>query len=301
MAIGENGGQPWVIWDDGEGGKAEIEPSWTSDGRALAFVGRSVGPAGPYDNVLYVLREGDTEPSVVVRQELTSLRYPDWSPDGKRIAYVSGVNGVNGVNGFNPSVVRIIDLSTGLDRPVVALTTDQRFIDVVWSPRGDRLLATAVTRNFDYSIWSMRPDGDPHLTLVSDDRRGDPNYGYPAFVPGGAAVLVAKGEFADGEYLGSSLALADPSLRWSRSISQQLGEEEYADFGPSPRRAVYVQFTFEDPASSAVAILDLVTARSTTLVPAGDGLRRAYPDWQPVGRCGPWSSDTSGPPPATAT
>lgn len=36
-----------------------------------------------------------------------------------------------------------------------------------------------------------------------------------------------------------------------------------------------------------MAILDLLTARSTTLVEAGDGLRRAYPDWQPVGRCGP--------------
>jgi hypothetical protein len=141
--------------------------------------------------------------------------------------------------------VRIIDLSTGVDRAVVALTNDQRFVDVMWKPRGDQLLATAVTRYFDDSVWSMRPDGNPDLTLLSDDRRGDPKYGYPAFVPGGAAVLVAKGEFVDGEYVGSSRAIADPSLRWSHSISRQAGEEEFADFGPPPRRVVSVQFAFE--------------------------------------------------------
>ncbi len=81
---------------------------------------------------------------------------PSFSPDGKRMAYVSD-------RGGNPQIY-VLDLSTGTNRRI---TFGHKYAaSPAWSPRGDRIAYQAQT-NGAFQVATIRPDGSDMRILTS--------------------------------------------------------------------------------------------------------------------------------------
>ena len=66
----------------------ELSPSWSPDGKELAYVGNPETIYGT-GSIWRRALDRDAEPRLVRQEETTWRARPDWSPDGKRIAYAS--------------------------------------------------------------------------------------------------------------------------------------------------------------------------------------------------------------------
>ncbi len=289
MAVPATGGTPRMLWDRADAVQGELDPAWSPDGGSVAFAGRLTDVSGVLmDNRLYVLRAGATEPQIVVNQlgQRGGLRYPTWSPDGTRIAYLTAVPPADQpYRGL--AWVHIVDPTTGQDRFLTGFPEPLVTPDITWSPRGDQLLVTTLNpTNNHWSVYSIRPDlaGPRPTILISDDVGARGSTGFPTFLPGGRAVLVEQDE-PDGT--ASRLYLADPQLKQLVPVTPQPGWESQPDFGASPLRAVYQQYN-DDRTATSVSVLTLPTGRIRTLVPPAPGVYVGQPDWQPVLGCRPW-------------
>lgn len=292
-AIPATGGTPRVVWD--RLGQGELDPAWSPDGRSIAFVGRTPptpSPAGynVADSRLYVLRSGESEPQILVEHfaQRGGLRFPAWSPDGQRIAYASGVQ-PDGADYRGLAWVHLIDVKTGSDRlltvmpgvPDVHMNLFTLSLD--WSPRGDQLLITSRDAVYNWSIFSINPSAAvPQLAKLTHDNA--PAMAYPAFFPGGRAVLV---EQDSSDFLTSRLKLADTRLRHLVPVGTATGWDTQPDFGWSPLQATYQHYN-ADRTETSIAILTLPTGTSHEIVPHADRTVVEEPDWQPVIGCHPW-------------
>ena len=303
-AFAPAGGTSRVIWDDPADSHAELDPAWSPDGRSLSFA--TIEPAGvspqgfPLINSrLKVLRPGASEPETVVEQlgRRGGLRHPTWSPDGKRIAYLTGVPPID-KSDQGLAWVHVVEVATKSDTFLTGVElTAQRAVALTWSPRAEELLFTAwEMKTGNWTIYSARPDpADPQLTArVSNDHSRQPRVDvalpvmYPAYLPGGNALLVGH-EAADEASLGLDLT----STGFGRFIPVRAAEgfNIQPDFGISPLQAVYQHSTGDSlfsPTESSIAVLTLPSGRSKTLVSPEEGVLVEQPDWQRVLGCRPW-------------
>jgi len=72
-------------------GMHDTQPSWSPDGKTLAFISIPAGTSGNY--LLQTVRSDGSAVKTVV-SNVTEMQFPTWSPDGKSIAYQSR-NGLN--------------------------------------------------------------------------------------------------------------------------------------------------------------------------------------------------------------
>jgi TolB protein len=135
------------------GGKVIVFPSWSPDGRYIAFaiggffqrpvVPGQLGLIRPDGSGMRMLTEGKA-----------SSGFASWSPDGKRLVYRVMGDGQQGL--------RVLTLDDGK----VATLTNEYDTFPVWSPRGDRI-AFCSFRDGDYDIYTMRPDGSDVRKLTN--------------------------------------------------------------------------------------------------------------------------------------
>jgi TolB protein len=156
------------------GGKVIVSPTWSPDGRYIAFaIGgffeRPVVPAQlalirPDGSGLRMLTEGKA-----------SSGFASWSPDGKRLVYRVMGDGQQGL--------RILTLDDGK----VATLTNEYDTFPVWSPRGDRI-AFCSFRDGDYDIYTMRPDGSDVRKLTNSHG----NDAHPIWSPDGNWIVFSS-------------------------------------------------------------------------------------------------------------
>jgi len=153
----------------------ENEPTWSPDGNYLVFASDR-----PLDNQL------DHEVSSfeygqyhlfrmnVQTGEITNLtsglgqdRDPAYSPDGKRIAYISDRNGIHNIY--------VLNLETGEDVAVTDILTGASHPS--WSPDGDKLVFASFNNGgFDiYLMEEIRPHGEGGMLALTPGQ----HFGYP--------------------------------------------------------------------------------------------------------------------------
>lgn len=158
------------------------QPAWSPDGSQLAFISpcqrRLDSPREFYsDTSLFMVSADGSD-----LEQLTNIPgadfEPDWSPDGKRIAFTSIRDGNR--------QIYLLDVDT---RSVVRLTQPDVNIEnsqPAWSPDG-KLIAYLVKRLGTYQVWTMSATGQENVQLV---RSGQSLWDYaPAWSADGKVII----------------------------------------------------------------------------------------------------------------
>ena len=153
---------------------AALVPTWSPDCQWIAFGfgtffgGRGFAPA----NVFMVKADGSENKQVT--QSKVNAGFPAWHPDGKTLIYrVWGTADSPDTRGL-----RSLDLASG---QIKVLTSDWDNFPFI-SPSGDRVVFTRRMPDFDFEVFTMKPDGtdvkrltttrgaDAHATWSSDGK-----------------------------------------------------------------------------------------------------------------------------------
>jgi Tol biopolymer transport system component len=136
---------------------ADVRPSWSPDGKRIAFQSNRSG-----DYQIYVVgADGSNEKALTTTQQ--DFRHPAWSPDGKLLAVDAGGSGVR--------EVYTIDVETGQMNQVTRLGTNLSFPS--FSPDGKKLSFFAY-KDGELALWTVAADGsDPKLLVpaVASEKR----------------------------------------------------------------------------------------------------------------------------------
>ena len=243
--------------------RAEDQPSWSPDGRTIAFV-RNVGG----DSEIFVAHADGTH----VRQ-LTDNRYfeytPSFSPDGERIVY-SGSEG----GGADIWVMR----SDGTRRRMLA--PGEGAGGPVYSPSGKQVAFASHERDYA-DVYVVRSDGS-HERRLTDSPDDD---GFPSFHPSGRLIAYSRER---GRPFLQRIYLMKPDGTERRPVTTGQGPS----VSPDGERVAFWR------APDAISLGDIYVGRldgrqMRRLTTDGDNW---YPAWQPVAAAaagGPTGADQS--------
>jgi TolB protein len=161
-----------------------VRPAWDPQSGELVFVRFTASPAGE-DSEILVTQNG----LQAIRPLVThtgSQDDPDVSPDGRFLAYSSGL--VISLRQSGVRVVRqlwVMDLASGV--PTLLVPGTHQDIHPDWSPDG-KWLAFASDRSGDFEIWVVRSDGTGLRQVTS----GPGSKTWPAWSPDGRKILYTR-------------------------------------------------------------------------------------------------------------
>ena len=214
-------------------------------------------------------RDGSTEvytlalDSLAVRQitdftepELAN-RFPDWSPDGLELVFVS-----ENSDGIGDLYIVAAD-GTGLRR----LTSDRaRHENPAWSPDG-HWIAFEKGNGEDWGLYLIRPDGSGVRRVKGE------NLFHPSWSPDGGRLAVVTGE--EPEYHGAVLSLGSSELQRITPEGLNVGSVKWSPDGT----AIAFDAVVEDNFDLYFVDADGSNFRRLTESPAID----ARPEWSPDG------------------
>jgi len=173
----------WVMRANGSGarqltrGAFDVEPVFSPDGTRVAF-GRITGvnADGVQQEALYVMNADGSQPREIAPASL-GVAHPDWSPDGRWIAFTTEPGGPESVLAVHPDGRHL--------RTVRAATADMQFYKPIWSPDGRKMLVGCNDLHSHVDkICVMDPNGR-NVTVIIDATPYDTNG--PAWGPHAAA------------------------------------------------------------------------------------------------------------------
>ncbi len=165
--------------------KGACQPSWSPDGQQLVFISPCLGRGEFYETLynessLYLINADGTGLKQLTPSPGSDFD-PDWSPDGKRIAFTS----VRG--GFRQ--IYTLDLETQAVTLLTNTTEEIESSQPVWSPDGTHIAYT-VKRVGTYQVWAMSDTGQEAVQLA---RSGQDLWDFqPAWSPDGTTIYFSQ-------------------------------------------------------------------------------------------------------------
>lgn len=160
-----------------DGGPARFSP----DGKMIAFA-RSTGIIGPdfYNFNIYTMNADGSD----VKQLTTDKEYdtgPIWSPDGHKIAFVSGRE-----HNFD-----VFTMNTDGSEQINLTKTPENDGPMAWMPDGRSLVITGEAKNGVNQLWLINSDGTGRRQLTSFEDNDYRVFGYPT-IPGKLVISSRK-------------------------------------------------------------------------------------------------------------
>jgi len=151
---------------------SEQEPDFSPDGSKICFTlhsdSREVARIAGADSIpksalgIYVMNADGSDPTLLAGKRSGRC---DWSPDGTKIAFISGDN-----PGHQDVYVMNAD---GSKQTNITRSTRKANLDLTWSPDGTRI-AFESNRDGVLAIYTMKPDGSDVIRLTpNSDLGGD--------------------------------------------------------------------------------------------------------------------------------
>ena len=187
----------------------ERYPSWSPDGRSVAYV----SDAGGQEQVAIRPAEGGTE-RVLTTFDRGYFYRPAWSPASDRLAFSD-----------NEHRLWVLDIDGG--KPVqVAEDRYNEILDYTWSPDGAWLAYSLSEANQMHSLWLYRIDG-AHATRISDGFENDSG---PAFDPEGKYLYFISARHENPVFSESEFNVA--TLKMGGIYAAALSSEQASPFAP---------------------------------------------------------------------
>lgn len=232
-----------------------LTPTWSPDGRALAYISYRTGTPSLFRAFIYEGR-GDT---IVSGPGMTFS--PAWSPDGKQIAFSSTRDG-------NSEIYIVNADGTGLKR-----LTNHAAIDTspCWSPTG-REIAFTSDRTGAPQIYAMDTEG---LNLRRISYEGSYNDS-PSWSPSkeyselSYASRIERGPF--------DIVVYDFQTKQTRQLTTGRGSNESADWSPN---GLHLVFTSTRTGTSQIFTMNRDGSNQRRLTREGNN---TTPQWGPIPR-----------------
>ena len=189
-------------------------PSWSPDGRKIAFVGGIRAREGAYlasDVDLYVARSNGRSVRRLTDDGAREAA-PAWSPDGRWLAYVRTLPGAN------RSSVWIVGADGSRARRLTAGRLD---LQPAWSPDGKRVVFVRISPTSESQIWEIRPDGTGARRIL----RGLVGATQPTWAPDGSRLLLTDG---------AALFTIEPNGSGKRPVARLTADARGTRVDPQP-------------------------------------------------------------------
>ena len=227
----------------------DITPTWSPDGKAIAYTSYRTGFQ---DIIVSYLYEGRlVNPAAGTAEKQNFL--PVWSPDGTKLAFTSNRDG-------NSEIYIVNRDGTGLRR-----LTNHPAIDVTptWNPTGNQLAFTS-DRTGSPQIWVMNADGSEPNKITNESKCDRPTW---SLSPNNEIAYAAQ------TGAGFDIRIFDFATRTSRTITDGIGSNESPAFSPNGR---HVAFTSTRAGKAQIFVIDRDGKNLRQITRAG---MNRYPNW----------------------
>jgi len=162
------------------------QPTWSPDGSQIVFISPCLGRGEFFENAynnssLYIMNADGSDQKTLTTVPGSDYD-PDWSPDGKRIAFTSLRDGKKDVY--------VLTLETGAIERLTTVEGDvQENSQPSWSPFGNQIVYT-VKRFNTYQVWAMSDTGQGNVQIA---RSGQDFWDFlPIWATDGETILFSQ-------------------------------------------------------------------------------------------------------------